>query len=140
MLSAHYIFLPVIAQIVLTIAVYFALAAAKKKAYLAGGIDLERAALHDDAWPDNVAQINNNIRNQFESPMIFYVLVVVLYLLGTTGWLAQSLSWAFVALRAVHTYIHIGNNVVLIRRRTFIVSIVVLLAMALLAAWSVLTT
>lgn len=139
MLPPHYIFLPVIVQVVLTIVVYFALAAAKKKAYLAGGVDLKRAALHDDAWPDSVAKINNNIRNQFESPLLFYVLVVVLYLLGNTGIAAQVLAWSFVALRVVHAYVHLGSNFVPLRRRMFIFSVVILFLMTLLAAWSVFT-
>ena len=62
------ILLPLLAQVLLTILVYVALAVAKSRAVKRGQVDPERRALHADAWPESVQKINNNIRNQFEVP------------------------------------------------------------------------
>jgi len=134
------ILLPALAQVLLTIAVYGALALAKAKAMKAGLVDADRRALHDDAWPESVMKINNNIRNQFEVPVLFYVLTIFLWQLHETGVLAQTLAWLFVASRFVHAYIHTGSNYVPARRKVFMFGCVVVLAMAGVAVRAVLAS
>jgi len=134
------ILLPVLAQVLLTIIVYGTLVLAKAKAMKGGLVDLDRRALHDDAWPENVMKINNNIRNQFEVPVLFYVLTILLWRLNQTGVLTQSLAWLFVISRFVHAYIHTGSNYVPLRRNVFMFGCVVVLAMTGVAVWAVLTS
>lgn len=129
----QYIFLPLLLQVLLTVGVYVALAVAKARASKAGLVDAGRRALHADAWPENVQKINNNIRNQFEVPVLFYVLVIVLYQLGAAGMTAQVLAWLFVASRVVHAFVHTGANVVPVRRSVFLFGCLVVLAMLVLA-------
>jgi len=133
------ILLPVLAQVLLTMVLYGALALAKAKATRRGLVDLDRRALHDDAWPENILKINNNIRNQFELPVLFYVLTILLWQLRETGVVAQSLGWLFVASRVVHAYIHTGMNYIPARRRVFMFSCAVVVAMAGLAVWAMFT-
>lgn len=137
-MSEKLIFLPVLVQIALTFWLYIALTRAKSRAQAAGQVDEARRALHDDAWPEPVQQINNCIRNQFELPVLFYALVMVLWSLDTAGALAQLLAWLFVASRLVHAWIHIGSNYVPARRRAFTVGALALMAMTLLALVGVL--
>ena len=134
-MNAQLILLPVLLQIALTLASYVALARAKSKALALGQVDEVRRALHSDAWPDSVIKINNNIRNQFETPVLFYVLVLVLLNLGAVGWLTQLLAWLFVLSRIAHTLVHTGTNQVPLRRRLFTFGCVVLILMTALAAW-----
>lgn len=136
-IPGNYIFLPLLLQVFLAFVLYVALAMTKARASRAGLVDLQRRALHADAWPENVQKINNNIRNQFEVPVLFYILVVVLYQLGAAGLLAQALAWLFVASRLVHAYIHTGSNIVPIRRGVFMFGWLVILAMLVLAAVAV---
>ena len=132
-LTTHSLFLPVLAQVGLTIAVYIALAVAKSRAVTAGTVDRARAALHDDAWPESVLRINNNIRNQFEVPVLFYVVCFVLVAVNATGALVQVLAWLFVASRAVHAWIHTRSNYVPARRRVFMAGVVILVVLWVLA-------
>jgi len=134
------ILLPALAQILLTIAVYGALAVAKARAVRGGLVDLDRRALHDDAWPDSVIKINNNIRNQFEVPVLFYVLTIVLWQLNEAGVVAQLLAWLFVLSRFLHAWIHTGSNYVPARRRVFMFGCVVVLAMTAVALRAVLAS
>jgi hypothetical protein len=112
---------PVFAQVLLTLGVYLLLSAAKAKALARGEVDLARRALHDDAWPENVIKINNNIRNQFELPVLFYVTCLALATNASVPAVAVGIAWAFVASRVVHAYIHIYPNCVPWRRRMFMV-------------------
>ena len=134
-MSRDLIFWPVLVQVLLTLFVYVALIKRKIAAMRAGTVDMERRALHDDAWPGDVMQINNNIRNQFELPVLFYVLSAALWALHAVHWLALAAAAAFVVSRIVHVWIHIGSNYVPARRRAFTVGWYVLALMALLVAW-----
>ena len=64
-MSRDQIFGPLLAQVFLTLIAYVMLVQVKIRAMKAGQVDMARRALHDDAWPESVIKINNNIRNQF---------------------------------------------------------------------------
>jgi hypothetical protein len=136
-MHASLIFLPVLMQVLLTLVLYMALQRVKTRAARAGEVDESRRGLHDDAWPDYVQQVNNNIRNQFEVPVLFYVLCLMLWALQTTGVAVQVLAWIFVLSRMAHAWVHTHSNVVPIRRRIFTVGVIALLALALVAGWRV---
>jgi hypothetical protein len=96
---------------------------------------MARRALYEDAWPASVQQINNNIRNQFELPVLFYVVCIVLWELHAVHWLALAAAVAFVLSRIAHAAIHLSSNVVPHRRRAFTAGWWVLLFMAGLVLW-----
>jgi hypothetical protein len=52
----------------------------------------------------------DNFRNLFEIPVLFYVLCVMLALTGLATPLQVGLAWLYVALRAMHSLIHITYN------------------------------
>ena len=133
------ILLPLIVQVLLTMALYVALAVAKAKSLKDGTVDLSRRALYEDAWPKNVQQINNSIKNQFQLPVLFYVLIIVLYEIGQVHAWIQALAWLFVASRAIHAKIHTGSNVVPARRAVFTFGCVVLAVLIGIAGWVIVT-
>jgi hypothetical protein len=134
-MSRNLIFVPVLVQVLLTLGVYVVLIREKVRAMKAGQVNKERRALHEDAWPDSVLQINNNIRNQFEVPVLFYVLSFALWALHAVHWAALAAATLFVLSRIVHASIHLGSNYVPNRRRAFTVGWWLVFAMALLVAW-----
>ena len=123
------IFVPVALQVALTLWLYIALAVAKSKAVKHGEVDEERRALHDDAWPDSVLKINNNIRNQFEVPVLFYVLIGALWSIGAINPYIHIAAWVFVISRVVHAVVHTGSNYVPLRRRVFMLGSFVLIGL-----------
>lgn len=134
-MTRDWIFVPVIVQVLLTLAIYIRLIKVKVLELRAGRVNRDRLPLYEDAWPASVLQINNNIRNQFELPVLFYVLCVVLWLLEAVSPLALALAAAFAISRLVHAQIHLFSNYVPNRRRAFTVGWWVLVAMALLVLW-----
>lgn len=129
----------VLAQVLLTAAIYLVLLQRKRRAFAAGTVDRARLALHADAWPDPVQQANNNLRNQFELPVLFYALVLLLLQIGRPGLAAVVLAWAFVALRLAHAWVHLGNNHVPTRRNIFALGTLAILGLLLTAAWRLLS-
>ena len=103
------IFWPVLVQILMTLLIYVRLIKVKIREMKAGRVDMARRGLHEGAWGDAVLQINNNIRNQFELPVLFYVVSIVLWLLHAVHWLAILAATAFVLSRIVHAGIHLSS-------------------------------
>jgi len=134
-MTRDWIFVPVIAQVLLTLLVYVRLIKVKIRELRAGRVNRDRLPLHDDAWPESVLQINNNIRNQFELPVLFYVMCIILWVLDAVSPLALAVATAFALSRILHAVIHLGSNYVPNRRRAFTVGWWVLAAMALLVLW-----
>jgi hypothetical protein len=131
--TTHALFLPVLAQVLLTIVVYLALARTRAAALKDGTVDRARLALHADAWPENVIKISNNVRNQFELPVLFYVVCFVLAATATAGPLVQVLAWLFVASRVAHAWVHTRGNYVPRRRNLFVAGVVILVALWVIA-------
>lgn len=133
-MSSNHIFWPVLAQVLLTLVMFIILGARKAKAIKAGKVNREQAALDNRVWPEYVVKVSNNIANQFEVPMLFYILCVVLFSINAAGTVAIVLAWLFVASRYAHAWVHVGSNYVPVRMRLFMAGCVVLLSMLAVAA------
>lgn len=131
-LNPAWIFVPVLIQLTLTIVLYFLLARRKRKAAEAGEVNEARRGIYDDAWPESVILVNNCIRNQFELPVLFYVVILSLWSLNAVNWLVLALAGFFAISRLVHAYIHTGSNVVPVRRRIFIFGVLLVAALCVL--------
>lgn len=126
------ILLPIVLQIVLATETYLALAWTRAKARRAHAVDARAARLDETVWPDRVRAINNNVRNQFEVPVMFYAVTIILWQLGAAGPLAQTLAWLFVASRVAHTLVHTGRNNAKLRFASFAFGLLMVLALAVL--------
>ena len=135
-----YIFVPVIIQVALTLWLYIYLAIAKSRALKMGEVNEDRRALHDDAWPDSVLQINNCIRNQFEVPLLFYVLIGILWSIGGTNIYVHLAAWIFVVSRICHAFIHTGSNYVPLRRKFFMAGCYILIVLTAYSFYKIVST
>jgi len=124
------IFYPIIAQIMLTFIVYMILPIAKARVLRTTEVDIVRRALHNDAWPDSVLKISNNVQNQFESPVLFYALCFMLWATNIVTIFVLSIAWSFVALRVVHALVHTRSNKIPVRKRIFMASTALLMALS----------
>lgn len=118
---------PVFAMSALTLFSLFRLGYLRNHAVRAGDIDPRYFSLYRGyEEPDKLALHSRHVINHFETPVLFYLVCIVAYITGQTWALIAGLAWAYVAFRYVHTYIHLSNNVVIMRFRMFIGSIFVL--------------
>ncbi len=87
------------------------------------------AALKDTRCADNYA-------NLFETPVLFYVVCIGLYVTQTVSMSALVLAWVYVLLRLAHSYVHCSSNHVMTRFKLFATSMFVLLALWVVWAWA----
>jgi hypothetical protein len=113
------IFVPVLVQILTTIYAFILLKKVKGEALSAGLVDEKRRSLYEDAWPASVIKVNNNVRNQFQVPVLFYVLVFLTWELGAVNVIAHILANLFSVSRIVHLFVHTGGNYLPIRTKVF---------------------
>jgi hypothetical protein len=90
-------------------------------------VRIEEIALSADAYPEDVRKVSNNMHNQFETPILFYVLCGVATFVGATDFLMALLAWVYVATRILHTAIHTTTNNVQQRFFVFLIGVVVLI-------------
>lgn len=72
--------------------------------------------------PLEVARVTRNLANQFELPVIFYALVVLLVALGRVTWLDVAAAWVFVVGRVIHTLVQTLTDNVPLRGRVFTIN------------------
>ena len=82
--------------------------------------------------PPEVSLVNRNLMNLLEMPMLFYVACIAFYATGHVDRGVLALAWLFVALRLVHSMIHLTWNHILSRLAVFGLSNFVLLAIWIL--------
>ena len=137
-MNNNLILIPVLVQVLLTIVLYISLNVVKVRAVKAGEVNEARRSLYEDAWPEYVLKLNNCIRNQFEVPVLFYVLSISLMVIEAVNYPVLILSWLFGISRVAHAYIHTGSNYVPLRRRIFTFGVIVVLLMSIMLAVSIL--
>jgi hypothetical protein len=76
--------------------------------------------------PKDVTIPNRNLMNLLEMPLLFYVACITLYVTKRVDATAVALAWAFVALRGLHSVIHLTYNQVRHRLVVYAASNVVL--------------
>ena len=74
-------------------------------------------------------QSADHFRNLFEAPVLFYALCGFLAITRLTTLFLLACAWGYVALRMLHTYIHLTHNKVVRRFQAFVASTIVLYVM-----------
>ncbi len=77
--------------------------------------------------PGEVSIPNRNYMNLLELPVLFYVGGILYFVAGRVDAVALGLAWSYVALRAVHSAIHMSYNRVIHRVAAFALSNFVLM-------------
>ena len=80
---------------------------------------------------------SDNYHNQLESPMLFYIAILLTLMLMIQDYVIVALAWIFVASRYLHAFIHITYNRVLHRFSVFVFSSLVLFAIWFRLGWIV---
>ena len=134
-MNAHLIFGPLLAQMLLTVGMFGLLAVRKAQAVRLKKVNLKQAALDKSAWPDEVVKVSNNIANQFETPILFYIVCLAFCQLNAVSAVALILAWLYVATRFVHGFVHVNSNRVPIRLRAFAAGLLILFVLMLVILW-----
>jgi hypothetical protein len=94
-----------------------------------GDVQLERIALREPSWPTRPMQFAYAFSNQFELPVLFYVLTILSIITHHADFVYWVLAWIFVAFRVLQAFVHVTNNNVRLRGAFYGVGALVLLVM-----------
>jgi hypothetical protein len=109
-MSVASVLLPVFVQVALTFVLLLRLGRGRVRAVKAGRTMVRDIALGENNWPPEIAQVGNCFNNQFQLPVLFYVLVALALFTRKADLLFVILSWVFVISRIVHAGIHITQQ------------------------------
>ena len=127
---------PALAQIFWTFVVLVILFRARKAAFMSGEVKIRDIAVSGEAWPERAKLASANFSNQFESPVLFYALVLIAsfcIIMLLHGALFKPFvtgrTFNFMSPSVHNTWIQAGTNRVMNRAKIYFAGIAALLAM-----------
>jgi hypothetical protein len=128
-MSVQMVLLPVFVLVGLTFALLLWMASARTRALTGREVSLKDIALGQQNWPERPTQIGNCFSNQFELPVLFYILIALALPLRHADLVIVMLSWVFVVTRFAHAGIFVTSNNVQQRSLAWFAGVLVLFAM-----------
>src|SRR4051794_26161117 len=128
-MSVQMVLLPVFVMVGLTFALLLWMAGARRGTLVSGETRIKDIALGQQNWPQRATQIGNCYRNQFELPVLFYVLIALALPLRRADLVIVLLSWVFVVTRFVHAGVFVTSNDLNRRSLAWFAGVLVLFAM-----------
>ena len=128
-MSVQTVLLPVFVQIGLTFLLLIWMVGARRQALVSRETKIKDIALGEPNWPPRTTQIGNCYRNQFELPVLFYVLTILAWDTRHAGVVFVVLAWIFVICRVLQAYVHVTSNIVRLRGAFFSAGAAVLMIM-----------
>lgn len=124
------IFWPAIVQAFLIFALYLLLSKRRVAAVRARRATVKQFR-ENLSEPEDSLFVHNSLQNQFELPVLFFVVVLALHQTGGDNPVAVGLAWFFAISRLAHAYEHVTENRVIRRRTMFMAGVG-----AVIALWS----
>ena len=131
-MSVPTILAPLFVQVLLTLAVMLGMMVFRGKALMSGETLIESIAMREPNWPRQATLCANCFGNQFELPVLFYVLTILAMATKHADLLFVLLAWIFVAMRVLQALVHVTTNDVGLRGGFYGAGAIVLLVMWLI--------
>jgi hypothetical protein len=131
-MSLQAVLLPLFVEVILTFALMLWMGALRTGDYRSGAVKAQDVALREPIWPRRTAQVANSFSNQFELPVLFYVLTILEWVTRHTGYVFVVMAWIFVICRVLQAYVHVTSNIVRLRGAFYSVA-----ALALMIMWAI---
>jgi hypothetical protein len=131
-MTLQMILAPLFVLVLMTFVLGFLLAGLRAPALTRGEVRPEQVALREPNWPPRALQVGYSFQNQFELPMLFYVLTILAIMTRHADVLFVVMAWIFVLTRLVHGYVHCTSNNLRLRGGFFGIGAVVLALMWLI--------
>jgi hypothetical protein len=128
-MTAQAILLPLFVQAGFTFFLGFWMAYERRRVFLRGELHWRDIALKQTPWPRRAQQLSQSFQNQFEAPVLFYVLVLLALTTKTADRPFVVMEWLFAISRLAHAYVHTTSNYVPARGLIYICGMGVLLLM-----------
>lgn len=133
-MNQNQIFFPCFALMILTFIVLIRMFIARVQAVAKGEIEVKYFKTFDlqSTTPILMTQASRNFTNLFEVPTLFYMICVFALITQNVDPIMYKAAWLFVALRFIHSVIHLTNNKIYPRMSVYGLSWIVLITMGFL--------
>lgn len=123
------LWLPVIAQVALMFGLLFYLGYLRVGYIARGEVKIRDVALGQPNWPVPARQVANCFNNQCETPILFYVLVVMCEMNKLASPVLTFGAWLFILTRYLHAFVEVTSNYVPRRFKIFVTGTFTLLGL-----------
>jgi hypothetical protein len=135
---------PALALIIWTLVMLVWMVVARMPAMKKAGIDVNKISgghpgALDGKIDDKAQWPAHNYMHLVEQPTLFYAVVFILAMLGQGGGWNETIAWAYVILRVLHSIVQATFNRVIVRFTLFALSTLALVALTLhasMAMWN----
>ena len=128
-MSVQMVLLPVFVLVALTFALLIGMVGTRRDALVSGKTKIRDIVLGQSNWPERATQIGNCYRNQFELPLLFYLLIAIALPLRHADLFIVLMSWVFVVMRFLHAGVFVTSNDLGRRSIVWLAGVLVLLVM-----------
>ncbi len=130
---------PVMLQIALTLVLYFLMFRVRVGLLKAGEARASEFRTYENEHTDS-RKWSRAIANQYELPVLFYVLCVLALVTQNVDVVMLSLAWAFTFVKTAHVFLHVTSNRLRYRQPVFSLAFVIVILMMIwfglsLAGW-----
>jgi hypothetical protein len=101
--SLQAVLLPLFVEVVLTFVLMLWMGALRGGDFRSGSVRPADVALREPNWTSRTMQAAYSFSNQFELPVLFYVLTILEWVTRHAGYLFVVLAWIFVACRVLQS-------------------------------------
>jgi hypothetical protein len=114
-MSVQAILLPLFVEVILSFALLIWMGPLRARDLKSGVAKLDTIALREPNWSKPTLQVAYAFSNQFELPVLFYVLTILAFVTHLAGVVFVVLAWIFVIFRLLHAYVYVTSNKVRLR-------------------------
>jgi hypothetical protein len=109
-MGATQVLAPVFVQVALTFVLFLWMGRLRYADIRSGEVRPADVVLGQPNWSTKTTQLMNAFRNQFELPVLFYLVSVLALFTARAGMTLVALAWVFVVSRILHALIHVTTN------------------------------
>ena len=128
-MPVQFVLLPLFVELLLTFGVMFGMMYFRTSTLRSGETRFEDISLREPNWPRRATQFGYAFANQFELPVLFYVLTILVIITHHADLLFVLLAWIFVLMRVLQAVVHVTNNNVRLRGAYYGVGALILFIM-----------
>ena len=135
-MNQNFIFFPCFGLLILSAIVLLRMFSSRVNAVKKGEVNVLFFKTYDmlESGPVLMRQASRNFTNLFEVPTLFYMICAFALITQNVDELMYGAAWLYVALRCIHTVIHVTTNKIFQRMSVYAISWLVLLFMGVLLA------
>lgn len=113
-------------QVALTLFAMVRMASTRVGVLKAREVKLADVALDTRNYPERVHKLQNNLANQFETPVLFFAAIAIALGAGLASFGLVVLAYAWLVARVIHMAIHTRSNDMVKRFQAFVAGLIIL--------------